>query len=298
MKPRESRIRTPIAVFPSLVTLGNLICGFAAVGVAAQVHWRAIEPDPMRSFGYAGLFILFAMVFDAFDGRIARMTNQTSAFGAELDSLCDMVSFGIAPAALVLLEAAGRPGSLLPVRIAWVCAALYAVCAAMRLARFNVETAPSEEAHRYFRGLPSPAAAGVIASLAIFNWRTQEEALWTARFMPFAAILLGGLMISRFRYVHLLNRLFSDRKPFTYLGVIIFLACTFIALLFQHFEYILLVGFVAYMCSGPVTSLWRVIHPRRSAAQRLPADARTRSRTPQKLPPDAGAPPPGEHPAP
>jgi CDP-diacylglycerol--serine O-phosphatidyltransferase len=268
-------VKTRIGVLPSLVTLGNLICGFAAIGAAvqAQLHWQtAAEPAKgFQSFALAGFLILAAMVFDALDGKIARMANLTSEFGAQLDSLCDMVSFGVAPAYLVFLEVTSRDLFRNP-RYTWVCVMLYVICASLRLARFNVETAPDEESHLYFRGLPSPAAAGVIACLAILDWRerggpaaSSETALWAARVMPFAAIVLGGLMISRIKYLHLLNVLFRERKPFRYLVVLIFGISMLLAI--KHFEWLLLLGFGGYMFSGPVllVSAW----PRRKLATLL-----------------------------
>ena len=123
--------------------------------------------------------VLLAMVFDMLDGRLARMSHATSSFGGQLDSLCDMVSFGIAPAFLMLQIVSERKlepiipfsGSLLH-RFIWLAALAYISCTAIRLARFNVENEESEVAHMSFVGLPSPAAAGVVVSLIIFQ---QEE---------------------------------------------------------------------------------------------------------------------------
>ncbi len=264
-------MRIRVGVLPSLVTLGNLVCGFGAICVTAKAHiyWGAAVPDPLRGykvFAVAGSLILLAMIFDVLDGRIARMANLTSEFGAQLDSLCDMVTFGVAPAYLVFLEASSRTEIFRHPRYAWGCAALYVICAALRLARFNVETKPDEDSHLYFRGLPSPAAAGVIASLAIFDWRSREEADWAARAMPFASIVLGMLMVSRLRYIHLIGLLFRERKPFVYLAVLVFAVFTVIAFS-QHFEYVLLVGFVGYALSGPISYPWTRARRRRKAAE-------------------------------
>ena len=253
-------MKVKIGILPSLVTLGNLICGFAAIGVAAkaQLFFRA-EANPDRAFeffAYAGVLILAAMIFDALDGRIARMTNLTSEFGAQLDSLCDMVSFGIAPAYIVFLIASsyqlfGHP------RYAWVCPLFYSICVALRLARFNCETKPEEESHRYFKGLPSPAAAGVIAALAIFAYAAEFKgaASWANTIMPFVSIVLGGLMISRIRYLHLGTVLFQERKPFTYLVIVVSFLLT-VAALGAHYHYILLAGFGGYMVSGIGLHIW------------------------------------------
>jgi CDP-diacylglycerol---serine O-phosphatidyltransferase len=255
-------MKVKIGILPSLVTLGNLICGFAAIGVAAkaQLFFRA-EADPGRAsafFAYAGMLILAAMIFDALDGRVARMTNLTSEFGAQLDSLCDMVSFGIAPAYIVFLTASsyqlfGHP------RYAWVCPLFYSICVALRLARFNCETEAEEESHHYFKGLPSPAAAGVIAAMAIFGYAAEftGAANWANTAMPFASIILGGLMISRVRYLHFGTMLFQERKPFTYLVIVVSCLLTVVAL-GKYYHYILLVGFGGYMLSGIGMHIWYI----------------------------------------
>jgi len=253
-------MKIKIGVLPSLITLGNLMAGFAAIGVTAQaqLYWKVNEPEmAFKSFAMAGGLILLAMVFDALDGKVARLANATSEFGAQLDSLCDIVSFGVAPAAIVFLEAASRDlfGHYWYI---WVCTVLYATCAALRLARFNVDIVhdreagvSEEETHMYFRGLPTPAAAGVIASLAIFEWRIEEAAPWAARTMPYACVVLAGLMVSRIRYVHLLNLVFHARASFTYFAAVIFCFFTLLALPL-HYEYVLLAGFTGYVLSGPV----------------------------------------------
>lgn len=249
-----------IGVLPSLVTLGNLICGFAAIGLAtvAQIHKGKMEMllQGVDPFAIAGGLIFGAMIFDALDGKIARMANLTSEFGAQLDSLCDIVSFGVAPAYLVFLEAISKD-LFRHSRYAWVCAVLYIICAALRLARFNVETEPDEEAHRYFRGLPTPAAAGVIAGLALVDASGQLPGHWAAKVMPFTTIIMGGLMVSRIKYIHLVNALFRHKKPFKYLVLLVFLMLVVFAFA-KYTEMILLVAFAGYMLSGPAVLAWSV----------------------------------------
>ncbi len=260
-------MKVKIGVLPSMVTLGNLICGFAAIGVAT---YGLLYPDKMPqllkgrdSFAIAGGLVLLAMVFDALDGKLARATNLTTEFGAQLDSLCDMVSFGIAPAYIVFLTAIhyklfGHD------RYAWVCAVLYVLCTALRLARFNVESQPDKSSHRYFRGLPSPGAAGVVVSLAILAGSSPAKPSWPVDIMPFASVILGALMISRIRYIHLPNLFFRGRKPLTYLVVLVFAICTLIALA-QHAEYIVLAGFSAYALSGPCALPWTLARKKQAA---------------------------------
>ena len=173
-------IRT-ISVFPTLLTLGNLICGFFAIVVAARIEKpEALVSDNIlldtQNLMLSGCLIFVAMIFDGLDGYVARLTRVSSDFGAQLDSLCDVVSFGVAPGFLLVKMCPqftyGHP------RAVWVIAAAYAACAALRLARFNVETSDDDD-HLYFSGLPSPAAAAVIAGFAImfFSLRPDTDTL-------------------------------------------------------------------------------------------------------------------------
>jgi CDP-diacylglycerol--serine O-phosphatidyltransferase len=186
----------------------------------------------------AGYMILLAMVADVLDGRLARMSQSTSSFGGQLDSLCDIVSFGVAPAFLMLKVLEYKLAGLVEMnpafvsfirRFVWLAAAAYISCAAIRLARFNVENEEDESAHMSFIGLPSPAAAGVIVSLVIFHQETLPElsARSTQAYvicenaiiyaLPFLLIGVSVLMVSRIRYPHILNQYLRGRKPFAHL---------------------------------------------------------------------------------
>lgn len=225
--PRRKRL---FAVVPTLLTLGNAVCGFGAITYAAK-----LGPDPADdNFMYiASLLVFGAMVFDALDGPIARLSKQTSNFGAQLDSLCDAISFGVAPAFLML-----KSSQVLPARLLWVIAVLYMLCAVLRLARFNVNKANPDTESDFFAGLPSPAAAGMVASLVVIvpnlgRWtepnlsdRAQQFGLWltlfTAYALPVVTFLVACLMVSRVRYPHLFNQLFKGRRSFQHLVKLIF----------------------------------------------------------------------------
>ena len=221
-----------IPILPTLMTLGNAFCGFLAVGYVMKA-WasQADHTEFGRSIAWAGWLILFAMVFDALDGKVARLSRSTSDFGVQLDSLCDVISFGVAPALIVKVLAEQQ--QFLP-RIGWATSILFVLCAALRLARFNVETDESEQSHLYFKGLPTPAAAGLIAAMTIMFYELREEAGAGEQFavlakalepimdsmlyvIPFVAVALAVLMISNIRYVHVLNRLLRAREPLDYL---------------------------------------------------------------------------------
>ena len=212
LKRRFRQLKT-VPVLPSLVTLGNLYFGFLAMAKVADagllygLQAGPIAPEALALFETAALLVFLAMVFDGLDGAVARLTNQTSAFGAQLDSLCDMVTFGVAPAFLtkLLIEYHAGADRLLPAhpKLYYVAAAIYVLCAAMRLARFNVEvSSPAAEDHREFSGLPSPAAAAVVCSLiAFYATRNDADSLssqllptvvwdWMILAMPSALVVL------------------------------------------------------------------------------------------------------------
>jgi CDP-diacylglycerol--serine O-phosphatidyltransferase len=210
-----------ITILPSLVTILNGVCGFASI-VFASKGAKAGMAD-FSYFAIAGYMILLAMIADMLDGRLARFSHSTSSFGGQLDSLCDAISFGLAPAFLMLkildhkLTAIGFGNDVFMQRFIWLAGAAYMSCAAIRLARFNVENDQDESAHMNFVGLPSPAAAGVIVSLVIFHQETLPQADIVIYVLPFVALAIAILMVSRIRYPHLLNQYLHGKKPFAYL---------------------------------------------------------------------------------
>jgi CDP-diacylglycerol--serine O-phosphatidyltransferase len=254
-----------ITLLPSLVTLINGVCGFASIGLAAK------GPD---HYAMAGWMIFIAMIADMLDGRLARMSHSTSSFGGQLDSLCDMISFGAAPAFLSLkLLMNSLPIILSPStallgdfveRLIWLASAVYLCCTAVRLARFNVENVEDESAHMSFSGLPSPAAAAVIASMAIlYQHLTSDLAKDTFLFvagkwmiihsLAFVAIALGVLMVSRIRYPHVVNQYLRGKKPITHLIWTVVLLGMIILCSFQMAMVIVSAGFAV---SGLVRWMW------------------------------------------
>jgi len=222
-----------IALLPTLLTLGNAVCGFAAIVMASRISSSG-SADNRIYFASSGWLIIAAMVFDAFDGYAARLSRTASNFGGQLDSLCDAISFGAAPAFLLLRLAGDWETPLLGQTVA-VIAGLYMVCAILRLARFNLENNPDPASHKRFKGLPSPAAAGCLAALAILrggpafgNWPDiSNDALrgcvnvWA----PIGALTVALLMVSRVPYPHLTKQLLRGRRHFSYLIRIILAVC-------------------------------------------------------------------------
>jgi CDP-diacylglycerol--serine O-phosphatidyltransferase len=248
-----------VAILPTLLTLGNAACGFAAIVWASKID--GTEATEVY-FALSGWLIIAAMLFDALDGYVARLSRTASKFGGELDSLCDAISFGVAPAFLLLRLGPGKEPRLLLHQLMVGIAALYMLCALLRLARFNVENTPEPSGHKRFRGLPSPAAAGCLASLAILRggelvarspsvdpalFRTGVELTATL-----GALAVALLMVSRIPYPHLTKRILRGRRHFTHLvevilaGLVIWLAR----------EVALVLMFWVYCLGIPIRHTW------------------------------------------
>jgi CDP-diacylglycerol--serine O-phosphatidyltransferase len=243
---RPQRFRRGVFLIPSLFTIANLFCGYACVVYATRAD-----------FDTAALFIGVAMVLDTLDGFIARLTNSSTAFGVELDSLADVVSFGLAPALLAFTW------GLWPLkRLGWAAGFLFVTAAAMRLARFNVQSTTAVVSDkRYFVGMPSPAAAGVVAStvyLYPYGLQDRQSAL------PALAMVLvpAFLMVStvRFRSIKAID--VGWRRSY----VALFLAAVVLALVAAHPRLALVV--LAYTYVVAALAVWAV-----QRLRRRPADA-------------------------
>lgn len=234
-----------IYLLPNLFTTGGLFAGFFAIIAASQGRFEA-----------ACIAIFVAGILDGLDGRVARLTNTQSEFGVQYDSLADLVSFGMAPALVMYhwaLMSMKLDGITLG-KIGWLAAFLYAACAALRLARFNSQVASVDK--RYFIGLASPAAAGLMAS---FVWTLQDLGLsgTELRFAALAMTVVAGLlMVSRIRYSSLKGSGSgpkSDRVPFFALLIVV---AALIALWIDPPKTLLAVS-VLYALSGPAMWLRR-----------------------------------------
>lgn len=235
-----------VSVLPNLLTLANAACGLLALSKAIDaLAVVGAHPERFDKLLETGCWLIFlAMVFDALDGRVARMTDSSTEFGAQLDSFADAITFGVAPAlmAKVLIEGVG--GDAIHPRLSFLAAAAFSLMAVLRLARFNLETEHDEDSHRDFRGLPSPAAAGTVVAMILMylslgsTIEVGEEGSKTLvgrgiEFLPpwlleglraallpailIALPLLGLLMVSSVRYVHAASALFQRRAGFNLL---------------------------------------------------------------------------------
>jgi len=239
---RPRRLRT-IALLPTLITLGNGVCGVVAIFKIGQY----MQTDALKTAQQAAWLILAAMVFDALDGFVARLTRTASSFGAQLDSLCDLITFGVAPGFLIYALTRESVEAYWARPVQAVCV-LYSMCALIRLARFTVETAPDESAHREFAGLPSPAAAGVLASAALPVVAFPGLSNIIQNALPGLALACGILMVSRVKYAHVVNRVLKGRRPFI---TLIELALV-IALFFLFREFAFFIAFFGYAVTGPL----------------------------------------------
>lgn len=255
-------IRT-ISVFPTLLTLGNLICGFFAIVVAAGIdapvrEVRDINFIDTTNVMYSGWLIFLAMIFDGLDGYVARLARTTSDFGAQLDSLCDVVSFGVAPG--ILLVKMCPWFTAVHSQAIWVIAAAFAACAALRLARFNVES--NDDDHLYFSGLPSPAAAAVVAGFAIMFYTLRQDTNWVKDFadgvlqwiLPFFGLLVALLMVSRIRYPHITNRILRGQRSFGHVVAVVFF---FVAIMVVR-GYAVPIAACAFVLYGPIHVAWQM----------------------------------------
>ena len=228
-KPRNRGIY----LLPSVLTTFGMFAGFYSI-------IASINGD----FTTAAISIMIAMLWDTLDGRVARLTNTQSEFGAEYDSLADLVSFGLAPALLVYEWTLSDLG-----RFGWLAAFIYLACAALRLARFNTQIGSADK--RYFQGFPSPAAAGVIATmiwLKIWTYAFFDSDVISIGYYLGAGITIvcGLLMVSNVRY-YSFKELDAKKASFRFLlGIVLSL----IVLLYKP-NIVLFTGFFLYMLSGP-----------------------------------------------
>ncbi len=243
-QPPVSRKRPRgIYLLPNLFTTAALFAGFYAVLAATQGRFEA-----------ASIAIFAAMLLDGFDGRVARMTHTQTAFGAEYDSLSDMVAFGVAPALVAYHWALGGLG-----KVGWLAAFVYCAAAALRLARFNTQVGTADK--RFFQGLPSPSAAAIIAGGVWIGADQEIDPSYVSWLVAFLTAGAGLLMVSNFRYLSFKQLDLQGRVPFV-LAVVVMLA---IALILIQPPIVLFLGFFGYAISGPI---WTVMSLRQRRASR------------------------------
>ena len=249
-KRLKGRVRRGAYLLPSLLTTGNMLLGFYAVVRGLRGEFEA-----------AALLVFAAGVLDGLDGAMARMTGSESEFGREYDSLADLFTFGATPALLAYvwgLKNIDRAGWLVPL--------FYMVSMATRLARFNVRVQATDK--RYFAGLPSPAAAGVICSILFFRPEPEDLRPWIEGLMVLALLTVAGLMVSTFRYRSVKQLNLRERRSYRFLWI----PAAALLIAAYHPQAFFLTAAVAYTLSGP--TFWLTGRLRRRRAQKRPKETR------------------------
>lgn len=231
---KSERVARGVYLLPNLLTTFTLFAGFYSLVVAMKGNFEA-----------AAIAIFVAMIADGLDGRVARLTNTQTPFGAEYDSLSDMVAFGVAPSLVIYNWSLASLGKL-----GWVAAFLYTAAVALRLARFNVQVTDK----RFFKGLPCPSAAGIVASIIWLGSNYQ----WTGKILAVSLGLLmiavACLMVSTVRYSSFKSIDFKDRVPFLTIVSAVFLLA---AVALEPPE-MLFTLFAIYLLSGPLMTWWEI----------------------------------------
>ena len=224
---QRKQIRRGVYLLPSMLTVGNLFCGYACVIYAMREDYITAAP-----------FIGIATLIDTLDGRIARLTGASTAFGHEFDSLADVISFGLAPAILVFLWGLEPLG-----RLGWSAGFLYVTATAMRLARFNIQSSLTDKQH--FVGMPSPAAAGILAS-TVFAYPVGFDDFRSALFAFVLVLVSAFLMVSTIRFRNFGTSSLSRRRSY----ITLILIAGAIAAIATHPQIVLVVMAYSYLVSS------------------------------------------------
>lgn len=246
----RARIKSSLSIIPSLFTIGNIFCGYFSVISTLR-----------GNYDHAAIAIGIGYLMDGLDGRIARLTNTSSDFGVQLDSLADILTFGIAPALLALTWGLGASEGMNGTpehihRLGWIATFGFVVCGALRLARFNVQTKkpPENASKRYFVGLPIPAAAGMLAAL-VHYFKAPIVMVGSALLWCLLILLLAFLMISTVRYPSFKEFDIKKARP----SLALFTSAMLITLIIFYSEYMLVLIAGLFVTSGPVIELLHLI---------------------------------------
>ena len=264
----QRRMRKGMYILPSLFTTANLAAGYYAI--LQVMHGTFAEP---WHFDFAAKAIGFAVLFDGLDGRIARMTKTSSDFGRELDSLADVITFGIAPALLAYMWGFHLLPQFLDhpefrtklVQLGAVASFLFLVAGASRLARFNIQvnpqpSNPGKPDKKYFVGMPIPAGAGVVAAVVHFTQGVPVDDRWLSITWLLLVVAVGYLMVSTWRFYSFKDIHFNSRQPFR---IVILLAVVFVSVWFWS-RWVLFALALIYMISGVWWRLQWIIRRRPS----------------------------------
>ncbi len=247
----HGRVRRGLSIIPSLFTTGNIFCGYFAVIATLR-----------GNYDYAAIAIGLGTVLDALDGRVARLTKTASEFGVQLDSLADVITFGIAPAMLAfswgLGSITGMEASIAKhvQQLGWLATFAFLMCGALRLARFNIQTKKPADStsKRHFVGMPTPAAAGMVAAVVHF-FKMPILLVGSALLWFFLVLIIAFLMISTVRYYSFKELNFGQARP----RVVLLWTAMMIGLVIFYSETVLLIAASIYVASGPVAKLVQTV---------------------------------------
>lgn len=249
---KQLRVRG-IYLLPNLFTIGAMFAGFYAIVAAIKDHYEV-----------SAIAIFVALILDGLDGRIARLFHAQSEFGVQLDSLSDMVSFGITPALVMYTWSLNVVG-----KFGWLAAFIYAACTALRLARFNVQVKKVDKL--YFHGLPTPSAAALVASIVLLCSVYHITGEVIAFPLLITATLLGLLKVSTIRYRSFKDFNLHNRVPFVVVLAVI-LILVFIS--FDPLDTLLFLCFI-YVTSGPIATLWSLCNKNWQKKKKLKTEKRS-----------------------
>ena len=247
----RARIRRSLSIVPSLFTIGNIFCGYYSIVATLRGNWD-----------YAAILIGIGYILDGLDGRVARLTKTASDFGLQLDSIADVITFGVAPGILAFHwgfgASEGIDGSVAKhvYQLGSLATFAFVVCGALRLARFNLQAKlpPETTSKRYFVGLPIPAAAGMIASIVHF-FKTPTLMVGSALLWSFLILLLAFLMISTVRYYSFKEFDVKKARP----SLALFGTAMLISLIYLYSEVMLLAMAAVYVTSGLILNLTHTV---------------------------------------
>lgn len=247
-KEKRENLRKGVYLLPNLITAAGIFAGFFVIIATTDGNYKT-----------AAWFILVAAIFDGLDGKVARLTGTSSKFGVELDSLADVISFGVAPGVLLYVWALRPFGKL-----GWLAAFLYVICGALRLARFNVQVSTVES--KRFIGMPIPAAACIVSTCVLLFYELGGTGTIKMISMVVLVFILAFLMVSNVKYVSLKDPELFKRQPFMFLVVAIFMLVIIVA---KPEIMLFLIG-IAYLISGPAM---HYLLPRKSRIEKQTDDA-------------------------
>ncbi len=263
------RVKYWYKMIPTSLTLGNSLCGFGAILYTLNAYAPEQGEEISELLAVSAWLIIGAMIFDMLDGWTARTLKAISPHGLQMDSLADMVTFGVAPAVVVAVMAHTNELAWLPYRWVWALCAVYLGCTALRLALYNVNVA-DEVTTVDFRGLPSPGAAAAVSSVVILYSHPgyEDSYILTAELLPFYAAVLGILMVSSIPYLHIGHWLGSKRKN----KLKIFIVIIFFILFSWKSRIIAAFAINLYVLSGPIFLLVSRITGKVAADTAVPHD--------------------------